>query len=78
MRDFAATGGVPDVDGVVQVELFDHRAQVGGVVVHVMAVAGLGGAAVPAAVVRDHAVALLQEEQQLVVPVIRRRAAIRD
>ena len=37
----------------------DHRREVVGVVVHVVAVAGLGGAAVAAPVVGDDAVAVL-------------------
>ena len=42
------------------------RGQVVGVVIHVVTVAGLRGAAVPAPVMGDDAVAVLQEEQHLV------------
>ena len=65
-----AAGGVPDVDGVMQVEMFDQGGEIVGVVVEVVAAGGLGGPAVPAAVVGDDAVALRQEEQHLVVPVV--------
>ena len=70
MRDFAAAGGVADVHRIAQVEMFDDRGEVVGVVVHVVAVADLCGPAVPAAVMRDDAVAVLKEEQHLGVPVV--------
>ena len=38
-RDLAAAGGMADMDGVPQVEVLDHGEGVGGVVVHVVAVA---------------------------------------
>jgi acyl-CoA dehydrogenase len=41
--------------------------------VHVVALADLGGAAVPAPVVSDHPVAVVQEEKHLGVPVVRRQ-----
>jgi hypothetical protein len=66
----AATGGVPDVDGVVQVQVLDECGEVVGVVVEAVPAGGLGGAAVSAPVVGDHAVTLGQEEQHLVVPVV--------
>lgn len=44
-----------------------------GVVIHVMAAAGLGGAAVAAPVVGDDAIAVCEEEQHLRVPVVRRQ-----
>ena len=59
VHDFAATGGVPDVDGVLQIEMGRKRSQVVGVMVHVVTVAGLRGASVPAPVVGDDAVTLL-------------------
>ena len=79
VHDLAATGRVPDVDRVVQVEVRGQGGQVVGVVVHVVAVAGLGGAAVAAAVVRDDAVTVLQEEHHLGVPVVgRQRPAVAE
>ena len=72
-----AAGGVPDVDGVVQIEVLDQRGEVVGVVVQVVPAGGLGGAAVAAPVVGDDPVALGQEEQHLVVPVVATTAASR-
>jgi hypothetical protein len=69
-RRLAAAGGVADVDGVAQVEMLDHRGDVGGVVVHVVAVADLARAAMAAPVMGDDAVALLEEEEHLRVPVV--------
>ncbi len=66
----AATGGVPDVNGVAQVQMLGQRGEVVGVVVEVVAVGRLGGPAVTAPVVRDHPIAMLQEEQHLRVPVV--------
>ena len=68
-----AAGGVPDVDGVVQVEVLGQAGKVVGVVVHVVALTGLRGAAVPAPVMGDHAVAVVQEEHHLGVPVVGRQ-----
>ena len=76
---FAAAGGMADVDGLLEVEMFGERGQIVGVMIHVVAVIGLGGTAVPAPVVGDDAIALLEEEQHLSVPVIRReRPAVRE
>ena len=67
---FAAAGGVTDMDRVSQVEVLDHGGCVGRVVIHVVTVAHLRGAAMAAAVMGDDAVALVDEVEQLVVPVI--------
>jgi len=50
-----------------------QRRQVVGVMIHVMAADGLGGAAMAAPVVGDHAEALAEEEQHLRVPIISRQ-----
>ena len=68
--DLAAAGRVADVHGVAQVEMLDHGRGVGGVGVHVVAVRGLGRAAVTATVVGDDAVAVQHEEHHLGVPVV--------
>ena len=47
-----------DVDGIVEIKVVGQGAEVIGVVVHVMAVAGLGGAPVTAAVVGDDPIAV--------------------
>ena len=58
------------MDGVAQVEMLDDRGGVGGVVVHVVAVADLARTAVAAPVVGDDAIALADEEEHLGVPVV--------
>ncbi len=50
---------------------FDEFGDVGGVGVHVVAVSGLGGTAMPAAIMGDHAIAVGEEEHHLRVPVVR-------
>ena len=72
-ESLAAARGVPDVDGVVQVEVLGQGGKVVGVVVHVVALTDLRGAAVPAPVMGDHAVAVVQEEHHLGVPVVGRQ-----
>src|SRR6185437_16286133 len=59
-----------DVDGVAQIQMLDHRRDVGGIVVHVVPIAHLGRPPMPAAVMRDDAKALLQEVEHLGVPVV--------
>ena len=44
VRDLAATGGVTDVDRVLEVEMLGQGGEVVGVVIHVVAGGGLGGA----------------------------------
>src|SRR5437773_3407744 len=48
-----------------------QRRQVVGIVIHVMAVAGLAGPAVAAPVMGDDAIALFEEEEHLCVPIVR-------
>src|SRR5262245_3694747 len=59
-----------DVDRVAQIEVCGDRGDVSSVMVHVVPVADLARPSVPAPVMSDDAVALLQEIEQLVVPVI--------
>ena len=73
VRHLAAAGGMADVNGVLQIEMRRQRRQVVGIVIHVVAVADLCGSAVAAAVMRDDAIALIEEEQHLRVPVIGRQ-----
>src|SRR5229473_844678 len=72
-RHLAAAGGMADMDGVFQVEMRRKSRQVVGVMVHIVALGGLGGATMATAVMGDHAVAMMQEEQQLRVPIIGRQ-----
>src|ERR1700687_1607784 len=77
-RYLAAAGGMADMDGVFQVEMRRKSGQVVGVMVHIVALGGLSGAAMATAVMGDHAIAMLQEEQQLHVPIIgRQRPTVR-
>ena len=73
MHHFAATGRMADVDSVLQIEMRRHRRKVIGIVIHVVAVADLGGAAVAAAVMGDDAIAVVEEEQHLRIPVVGRQ-----
>src|SRR5271170_2931529 len=78
-RYLAAAGGMANMDGVFEVEMRCKSGQVVGVVVHIMALGGLGGATVATAVMGDHAIAMLQEEQQLRVPIVgRERPAVAE
>jgi hypothetical protein len=70
---------VPDVHRVAQVERRDELGEIVGVGVHLVAAPGLTRAAMPAAIVRDAAVAARRQEQHLVVPRIgRERPAVTE
>lgn len=56
--------------GALGAQVGDHGGYVVGIVVHVVAVPYLAGAAMAPPVVGDHAVAFSEEEQHLRVPVI--------
>src|SRR4026207_1101160 len=62
-----------DVNRILQVEMVSDSLQIVGVMIHVMAVARLGGAAMAAPVVGDDAITLLEEKQHRRVPVISRQ-----
>ncbi len=64
--DFAAAGGVADVNGVVQIERFGERREIIGVGVHLVAFPGLIGAAMAAAIVGDAAETAVGQENHLV------------
>jgi hypothetical protein len=65
-------GGTADIDmnGVAESQMLDHGGRVSGVVVHVVAVRHLARASVAAPIDTDDAVAMLDEEQHLGVPVV--------
>src|SRR3712207_5736497 len=58
------------MDGISQVEMPHQCGNVGGVVVHVVTVAHLSRAAMATPVMSDHAVALVEEEEQLRIPIV--------
>src|SRR5258707_15719097 len=79
MRHLAAAGGMTNVHNVLQIEMRGQSRQVVGVMIHVMATTGLGGAAMAAPVVGYDAIAVLEEEQHLRVPIIgRQRPAVAE
>src|SRR5205814_5139988 len=59
--------------GPLKVETYGQCRQVVGVMIHVMAATGLRGAAMAAPVVGYDAIALVEEEQHLCVPIIGRQ-----
>ena len=70
---------MPDVDGLAEVEVCSQLGEVIGVVIHVVALVNLRRAAVPAPVVGDHPVTVMQEEEHLGIPVIgRERPAVAE
>src|SRR6266480_1659606 len=73
MRYLAATGGMTDVHGILQIKMCGQSRKVVGIVIHVMAVARLGGPAVASSVMGDDAIAVFEEEQHLRVPVVGRQ-----
>src|SRR6266567_490087 len=73
MRHLAAAGGMTNMDGVLQIKMRGQSRKVVGIVIHVMAVARLSGPAVASSVMGDDAIAVLEEEQHLRVPVIGRQ-----
>jgi hypothetical protein len=70
-HDFAAAGRMADVNGVLQIEMRGQSREVVCIVVHVMALACLGGPAMPAPIMGNDAIAMIEEEHHLRVPVIR-------
>src|SRR6185295_822881 len=79
MHHFSAAGRMADMHGVLEVEMRGQRRQVIGIMIHVVAVARLGGTAMSAPVVSDDAIAVLEEEQHLRIPIIgRQRPAVAE
>ena len=71
MHHLAAAGGMADVNSVLDVEMRGHRREVIGIMIHVMAVAGLAGPSMAAAVMGNDAKTVIEEEQQLRIPIVR-------
>src|SRR5208283_1688989 len=70
--NFSSAGRVADMNRILQVQLFRKSRQIVGVGVHLVAIPGLVGTALPSPVMRDHSIAALPKEQHLSVPVVRR------
>src|SRR5881296_3009613 len=62
-----------DVNRILQVKMIGDGLQIIGVVVHVVSVAGLSRATMPAPISCNDAETLAEEEKHLRVPVIRRQ-----
>ena len=60
-----------DVDGVAEIEMVNHSGNVGRIMVHIVAVRYLARASVAASVDCYDAIAMVDEEQHLRVPVVR-------
>src|SRR5438874_7100260 len=73
MRHLATSGGMTNVHGMLHIKMRDQSRKVVGIVIHVMAIARLGGPTVASPVMGDDAIALFEEEQHLRVPVIGRQ-----
>src|SRR6266404_335010 len=79
MRHLAAAGGMTNVHGLLQIKMRGQNRKVVSIMIHVMAVARLGGPAVASPVMGDDAIAVFEEEQHLRVPVIgRQRPAVAE
>jgi hypothetical protein len=64
---------MPDVDGVLEIEVIDQFGEIVGVMVHIVAVPRLTGTAMAAEVMTDAAIAVAGEEEHLVLESIRRQ-----
>ncbi len=69
-RYFAASGRMADMDSLLQIEMRRHCRKIVGIMIHVVSIARLGGPSVAAPVMGDDAIAVIEEEHHLRVPVI--------
>src|ERR1700733_9291861 len=69
-RNFAAAGGMANVDCVLQVELFGKSREIISVGVHLVAIPRLRGTTMPSAVMRDNSITTLAKEHHLSVPIV--------
>src|SRR5207302_3522712 len=72
VHDLSTAGGMADVNRVLQIEMRRHRRKIVGIMIHVMAIGDLTGAAMAAAVMGDDAKTVMEEKQHLRVPIIGR------
>src|SRR5262245_60422195 len=61
-----------DVNCILQFEMVGDRLQIVGIMIHIMSVAGLGRATVPAPIGRNDAISFAEEKKHLRIPIIRR------
>src|SRR6266446_3811266 len=73
VRHLAAARGVTNVHGVLQIKMRGQGCKVFGIMIHVMAVARMGGPAVTSSIMGDDAITVFEEEEHLRVPVIGRQ-----
>src|SRR6266550_3036236 len=73
MGDLTASGRMTNVYGVFQAKMRGQRCKIVGIVIHVVTVARLGGPAVAASIMGYDAIAVIEEEQHLRIPVIGRQ-----
>src|ERR1700677_182399 len=67
------------MDRILEIEMRRERREVVGVVIHIVSVGGLAGASVTSPVMCDDAIAVIQEEHYLRVPVVpRKRPTVRE
>src|SRR5262249_26696565 len=67
----AATGRMTDMNRTLEIKRGSKLGDVRRIGIHLVSGVRLGRAAMPTTVVRDHPIALLEEEHHLVVPVVR-------
>ncbi|MNV36412.1 hypothetical protein D3C71_1278870 [compost metagenome] len=70
-RHFATAGGETHQRNVLQIQRIDHRSQIIGIVIHVIAVPRLAGTTVATTIVCDHAVTVVGQEHHLRFPAVR-------
>ena len=70
-RGLAAPGGMADMDCIAQIEMRNHGGGIGGVMIHVVAIAHLARTAVPAPVMSDDAETLVEKVEHLGIPIVR-------
>src|SRR5258708_37499035 len=73
VRHLAAAGGVTYMHGILQLEMRGKRRKIVSIMIHVVTVARLRGPAVAPAIMSYDAIAVIQEEHHLRVPVIGRQ-----
>src|SRR5205823_12334161 len=70
MHHLAATGGMANVNRVLQLEMVGNGLQIIGIMIHVVTVAGLSRATMSAPIGRNDAETFAEEKKHLRVPII--------